>query len=75
MITTSPRLVNNWEQAVRTHLVDKLWDFYAREQIKMIDLSYNQYILSLYIYSWGVTDETTACPLLKMCLSDQMIML
>jgi hypothetical protein len=27
MITTCSRLVNNWEQAVRTHLVDKLWDF------------------------------------------------
>jgi hypothetical protein len=30
MIPTCSRLVNNWEQAVRTHLVvDKLWDFYA----------------------------------------------
>jgi hypothetical protein len=29
MITTCSRLVNNWEQAVRTHLVDKLSDFYA----------------------------------------------
>jgi hypothetical protein len=26
---TCYRLVNNWEQAVRTRLVDKLWDFYA----------------------------------------------
>jgi hypothetical protein len=30
MITTCSRLVNNWEQAVRTHLLEKLWDFYAR---------------------------------------------
>jgi hypothetical protein len=29
MITTCSRLVNNWEQAVRTHLLDNLWDFYA----------------------------------------------
>jgi hypothetical protein len=29
MITTCSRLVNNWEQAVRTSLVDKLRDFYA----------------------------------------------
>jgi hypothetical protein len=29
MITTCSRLVNNWEQAVRTHPVDRLWDFYA----------------------------------------------
>jgi hypothetical protein len=29
MITTCPRLVNSWEQAVWTRLVDKLWDFYA----------------------------------------------
>jgi hypothetical protein len=29
MITACYRLVKNWEQAVRTHLVDKLWDFYA----------------------------------------------
>jgi hypothetical protein len=27
MITTCSRLDNNWEQAVRTHLVQKLWDF------------------------------------------------
>jgi hypothetical protein len=27
MITTCSRLVNNWEQAVRTHLVPKLRDF------------------------------------------------
>jgi hypothetical protein len=26
MITTCYRLVNNWEQTVLTHLVDKLWD-------------------------------------------------
>jgi hypothetical protein len=29
MIPTCSTLVNNWEQAVRTRLVDKLWDFYA----------------------------------------------
>jgi hypothetical protein len=29
MITTCCRLVNNWKQAVRTHLEHKLWDFYA----------------------------------------------
>ena len=28
MITTCSKLVNNWEQAVRTHLVDKLRDFH-----------------------------------------------
>jgi hypothetical protein len=28
MITICSKLVNNWEQAVRTQLVDKLWDFY-----------------------------------------------
>jgi hypothetical protein len=27
MITTCSKLVNNWEQTVRTHLVDKLQDF------------------------------------------------
>jgi hypothetical protein len=27
MMTTCSRLVNNWEQVMRTHLVDKLWDF------------------------------------------------
>ncbi len=29
MITTCSRLVNNWEQAVRTHLVAKLRDLYV----------------------------------------------
>jgi hypothetical protein len=28
IITTCCRLFNNWEQAVRTHLVGKLWGFY-----------------------------------------------
>jgi hypothetical protein len=31
MITTCSRLGNNWEQAVRTHLVDKLWDVYSQK--------------------------------------------
>jgi hypothetical protein len=30
MITTCSRLVTNWEQAVRKHLDDKLWEFHAR---------------------------------------------
>ena len=29
MITTCSRLVNNWQQAMRTHLVDKTRDFYV----------------------------------------------
>ena len=38
MIMIWSRLVKNWEEAVQTHPVDKLWDFYACTQAKISHL-------------------------------------
>jgi hypothetical protein len=59
MITTCSRLVNNWEQAVRTHLVDKLGDFYTLVRMWVIptnSLKNAQVVASLQI-----------CKLLQIC--------
>jgi hypothetical protein len=47
MITTCSRLVKDWGQAVRIHLVNKLWDFYACSLQDQKDISM---IFSAYLH-------------------------
>jgi hypothetical protein len=61
--TTCSRFVNNWEQAVRTYLVDKLWHFYAC--IRWAN-SHPKHICDIHIYlqifpSISVTSSNVQC--------------
>jgi hypothetical protein len=46
-ITICYRIVSNWEQAVRTHLVDRLWDLYVCSSISYLSLSQNALKISV----------------------------
>jgi hypothetical protein len=62
MITTYSRLVSNWEQGLRTYLVDKLWDFYA------CDLSTIQGVFIIDVtstYMSGFFNFLLKCPNVK----------
>ena len=61
MITTCSRLANNWEQAVRTHLVDKLWDFYAWSIFKVLQTCACK-VLEILRNSSGNVAKTRNCP-------------
>jgi hypothetical protein len=59
MIRTCSRLVNNWEQAVRTHLVEKLREFYACTSVKFppettlgcLNAAFHVSVFNLYVYT------------------------